>query len=119
MLYKHNINFCYNMSKSAIYDYKIPEEFICSMSQRIMIDPVTIPNGSTFDRSSIIQLQNLKWSTLICSKTGVPFDVSRFIPNRNLKDAIEYEIKYLEKNIESLSRHNLDMYMCYIKDNQK
>jgi hypothetical protein len=107
------------MSKSAIDDYKIPEEFICSMSQRIMIDPVTISNGSTFDRSSITQMHRQGWSTPICSKTGVPFDMSKLVPNRNLKDAIEYEIKYLEKSIEFLSRYNLDMYMCYIEQKAK
>ena len=103
------------MLKSAINDYNIPEEFICSMSQRIMVDPVTISNGSTFDRSSITQMHRLGWSTPICLKTGVPFNMFNFIPNRNLKDAIECEIKYLEKNIKSLSRYNLVLYMDYVE----
>lgn len=61
----------------------IPEELICPISLEIMTDPVICEDGYTYDRSSILALQNS-----VSPFTRQFIDKNNLRPNRAIKDAI-------------------------------
>jgi hypothetical protein len=107
LLNKHWIS---NMSQSVSNDSEIPLEFIDPITLGIMVSPVIIPSGHSYDRDSLEELFEL-----ICPLTRLPFTLDDMIPNRNLKGAIECHVKYLETKKSSLSEHDLELYMSYIE----
>lgn len=74
-----------NSSSNGLLGGLNPDDFRCPISLEIMIDPVTIETGHTYDRSSI-----LKWfrtGDSICPKTGSKLKNTVLVPNlvmRNL-----------------------------------
>jgi hypothetical protein len=66
----------------------IPQEFICPISMEIMQDPVICNDGYTYERSSIMALENL-----ISPITRQRINKNQIFPNRALK-----ETKFLEGN---------------------
>ena len=69
-------------------DNDIRDDFLCSISQEIMQDPVIASDGYTYDRKSIEEwLRNNEKSPMTLLKLE-KYD-KNFIPNRSLKSAIE------------------------------
>ncbi|TYJ07326.1 hypothetical protein E1A91_A12G297700v1 [Gossypium mustelinum] len=63
-----------------------PEDFRCPISLELMIDPVTVSTGQTYDRSSIQKW--LKAGHTICPKTGEKLTNTELVPNTNLRKLI-------------------------------
>ncbi|KAL9227439.1 hypothetical protein vseg_003127 [Gypsophila vaccaria] len=63
-----------------------PEDFRCPISLELMMDPVTISTGHTFDRSSIMKWLNA--GHLLCPKTGEKLKNKDFVPNCALQKII-------------------------------
>ncbi len=70
----------------------IPDEFICPITLDIMKDPVLCEDGYTYERTAIMSIQPSK-----SPMTRQPFDKSKLIPNRALKNAID---RFLSSNIQ-------------------
>ncbi|XP_023752355.1 U-box domain-containing protein 19 [Lactuca sativa] len=64
-----------------------PEDFRCPISLEMMIDPVTVSTGQTYDRVSIEKW--LKSGNLICPKTGKKLATTELVPNLNLRKVIQ------------------------------
>jgi hypothetical protein len=64
----------------------IPEEFFCPITNEIMTDPVITPQGTSFEKSAIVDWLSRN-ST--CPMTREPLQANQLIPNRSLKDLIE------------------------------
>jgi hypothetical protein len=71
---------------------EIPQEYLCPISFDIMNDTVICSDGHTYERTMILNIPN-SFSPL----TREPIDLTKLIPNRNLKDAIE-RYKLLQNN---------------------
>lgn len=70
-----------------------PDDFRCPISLEIMVDPVTIASGHTYDRSSI---SKWFWSgNSICPKTGEKLNNLQMVPNLALRTLIQ---QYCFKN---------------------
>uniref|UniRef100_A0A7N0V5W8 RING-type E3 ubiquitin transferase n=1 Tax=Kalanchoe fedtschenkoi TaxID=63787 RepID=A0A7N0V5W8_KALFE len=71
----------------------VPHEFLCPISSEIMMDPVIVATGQTYERESI-----LKWldsNNETCPKTGQPLSDTNLTPNSALKTQI---MEWCEKN---------------------
>ncbi|KAK9684699.1 hypothetical protein RND81_10G226200 [Saponaria officinalis] len=75
-----------------------PEDFRCPISLELMMDPVTISTGQTYDRVSILKWLNA--GHLLCPKTGEKLSSSEFVPNSALKKLIH---GFCEENGVSMS----------------
>ncbi|KAJ4869226.1 U-box domain-containing protein 17 [Raphanus sativus] len=64
----------------------IPKDFVCPISLDLMTDPVIIPTGQTYDRTSIAR--RIEEGHCTCPKTGQMLADSRIVPNRALKNLI-------------------------------
>lgn len=64
-----------------------PEDFRCPISLELMLDPVTISTGQTYDRASIQKWLNS--GHLICPKTGERLGSTDLVPNSALKKLIQ------------------------------
>ncbi|XP_028797736.1 U-box domain-containing protein 19-like [Neltuma alba] len=64
-----------------------PEDFRCPISLELMMDPVTVSTGQTYDRTSIQQW--LKSGNKICPKTGAKLKNTDLIPNTALRKLIQ------------------------------
>ncbi|KAI7996306.1 U-box domain-containing protein 19 [Camellia lanceoleosa] len=77
------------------------DDFLCPISLEIMIDPVTVSTGHTYDRSSILKWFKAGNST--CPKTGEKLKSTDLVPNLALKRLIsqycyEFAIPVAEKS---------------------
>ncbi|KNA12059.1 hypothetical protein SOVF_129330 [Spinacia oleracea] len=64
-----------------------PEDFRCPISLELMMDPVTISTGQTYDRVSIQKWLNS--GHMLCPKTGEKLKSSELVPNSALKRLIQ------------------------------
>ncbi|KAK9050460.1 hypothetical protein SSX86_030570, partial [Deinandra increscens subsp. villosa] len=64
----------------------VPKDFCCPISLDLMIDPVIISTGQTFDRSSISRWIEEGHSS--CPKTGQVLVHKKLVPNRALRSLI-------------------------------
>ncbi|XP_010678740.4 U-box domain-containing protein 19 [Beta vulgaris subsp. vulgaris] len=64
-----------------------PEDFRCPISLELMMDPVTISTGQTYDRASIEKWLNS--GHLLCPKTGEKLESTELVPNSALKKIIQ------------------------------
>ncbi|KAM0071480.1 putative U box domain, armadillo-like helical, Zinc finger, RING/FYVE/PHD-type [Helianthus debilis subsp. tardiflorus] len=64
----------------------IPKDFCCPISLDLMMDPVIISTGQTFDRGSISRWIEEGHST--CPKTGQALVHKKLVPNRALRNLI-------------------------------
>ncbi|THG14085.1 U-box domain-containing protein 19-like [Camellia sinensis] len=62
------------------------EDFRCPISLELMIDPVTVSTGQTYDRPSIQKW--LKSGNLLCPKTGEKLTNTELVPNSTLRKLI-------------------------------
>tara|TARA_B100001175_G_C19444412_1_gene607970 strand:+ start:24 stop:1088 length:1065 start_codon:yes stop_codon:yes gene_type:complete len=72
--------------ESILNSDEIPNEFYCSISQSVMIDPVKTIDGHTYDRLSIKKWLNINKTSPL---TGLQLSSSLLVPNVILKDQIE------------------------------
>lgn len=77
----------------------IPNDFLCPLSLEIMIDPVIVASGQTFERRSIEKWIEAGHRT--CPKTGQPLEHLSLAPNYALQNLIK---KWCERNKVSLAR---------------
>ncbi|OIW00336.1 hypothetical protein TanjilG_27587 [Lupinus angustifolius] len=63
------------------------EDFRCPISLELMMDPVTVSTGQTYDRISIKKW--LKAGNMICPKTGEKLTNTELVPNTSLKRLIQ------------------------------
>jgi serine/threonine protein kinase len=64
----------------------VEDNFLCSISHEIMIDPVICADGHTYDRNHIERwLENHETSP----KTNLPLENKNLVPNRALRNTIE------------------------------
>lgn len=76
----------HNILESFIDSDEIPNEFYCSISQAIMIDPVKTVDGHTYDRSSIERWFQINTTSPL---TGLRLTSLTLVPNLILKEQIE------------------------------
>ncbi|XP_027330923.1 U-box domain-containing protein 18-like [Abrus precatorius] len=65
-----------------------PEDFRCPISLELMMDPVTVSTGQTYDRASIRKW--LKAGNTKCPKTGENLKNTELVPNTTLKRLIQH-----------------------------
>lgn len=65
-----------------------PTHFCCPITLMIMEDPVTAPDGNSYEREALEQWARQKAPPRL-PLTKIPFDVSQLVPNRALRDAID------------------------------
>ncbi|KAJ6765621.1 U BOX DOMAIN-CONTAINING [Salix purpurea] len=71
----------------------IPHEFLCPITMEIMVDPVIVASGQTYERESIQKWLNSKHRT--CPKTGQILDHLSLATNFALRNLI---LQWCEKN---------------------
>ena len=62
-----------------------PDEFVCPITQEIMIDPVVIADGHTHERGAIETWMQRKATS---PKTGASLDCNVIFPNHTLRRQI-------------------------------
>ena len=85
----------------GLFKDKIPVEFLCPITQEILIDPVMAQDGNTYERKAI-EMWFVKHST--SPLTNAPLPSKSLLPNLNLKKLIA---DYVEANKEVLAAMNL------------
>jgi hypothetical protein len=70
----------------------ISQHFICPISNKIMIEPVICQDGNTYDKSSILNIDNP-----INPFTKQTIDKSTIIPNNAIKQLIVDYFRILKK----------------------
>lgn len=76
-----------------------PEDFRCPISLELMLDPVTVTTGQTYDRSSIEKW--FKAGNTICPKTGEKLKNTGLVPNTAFRKVIQ---QFCSDNGISLSK---------------
>lgn len=64
----------------------IPEEFLCPISLELMVDPVIVASGQTYERAAIERW--LEEGHTTCPKTGLKLFHNFLVPNSNLRRLI-------------------------------
>lgn len=69
-----------------------PNDFTCPISKSLLVEPVLISTGHTFEKESILQ-----WfqSSSLCPNSGVPCNTENIVPNYILKSLV---LSYREKH---------------------
>jgi regulator of replication initiation timing len=80
-------------AKLLIAQDKAPTDFRCPISLQLMVDPVIVPSGTTFDRPSIVPWIKVHKT---CPNTRDPLTENQLIPNRAIKGMIEAFIERQE-----------------------
>ncbi|KAM0018840.1 putative U box domain, armadillo-like helical, Zinc finger, RING/FYVE/PHD-type [Helianthus debilis subsp. tardiflorus] len=85
-----------------------PEDFRCPISLELMMDPVTVSTGQTYDRVSIQKWLNS--GNLICPKTGGKLATTELVPNSNLRKVIrQYCVGHGGVSVSRFQMHNRDI----------
>jgi uncharacterized protein YegL len=106
----------------------IPEDFYCPITGQLMVDPVSDPEGHTYERLSIEEWLQQK---LISPMTRTSLTVSQLIPNIAMRKIIEsIREKISEEQLKKDSRiteielkpftdvlHNTEVYLFYNDNN--
>ncbi|KAM0982475.1 hypothetical protein FF1_015428 [Malus domestica] len=69
-----------------------PEDFKCPISLELMLDPVTVSTGQTYDRSSIQKW--LRAGNMLCPKTGEVITNTELVPNSILRKLLKNLCEY-------------------------
>ncbi|KAL9657190.1 hypothetical protein ABK040_011412 [Willaertia magna] len=87
-------------------------KYICPISQQLMIDPVIIESGHTFDRSSIEEWLKSKNS---CPVTRMELKVKSLTPNYSTKSTINEKVeKFIKKVIKHVKLWSNDVNLIEI-----
>ncbi|GMJ00770.1 Plant U-box 3 [Hibiscus trionum] len=78
----------------------IPPRFLCPLSLELMLDPVLVASGQTYERASIQEW--LDSGLTICPKTCQPLAHKNLIPNYTVKEMVA---SWCEENNLQLSNH--------------
>ncbi|KAG7386034.1 STIP1 y and U box-containing protein 1 [Phytophthora boehmeriae] len=90
MAYVEHMAACY---EKDMYPGEIPDYFMCPISMEIMRDPVTTPNGVSYERRCLEE--HLRHNGAIDPLTRKRLTLDMLRPNTSLRSAIQ---DYLEKN---------------------
>lgn len=89
------------------FEEVFPQEFICPISHELMIDPVVVSDGFSYERKSIE-----KWFSIgsqISPLTGLPLSNTTLIPNFQLKSAIGRYKEMTSKEVSALREFYLPL----------
>jgi hypothetical protein len=76
----------------------IPQYCYCTITGKLMVDPVVTPNGDTYERAAIEEWLTKKGT---CPVTRTPVTIASLIPNRAMKELIQKKAsKELKSQIE-------------------
>jgi len=67
----------------------VPEAFVCSITQRVMLDPVVAADGHTYDRAAILRWFAQGRSQLKSPLSGDLLRTTELLPNNNLRSQIQ------------------------------
>jgi len=67
----------------------VPEAFVCSITQRVMLDPVVAADGHTYDRAAILRWFAQGHSQLKSPLSGELLRTTELLPNNNLRSQIQ------------------------------
>ncbi|XVF09260.1 hypothetical protein REPUB_Repub07fG0077300 [Reevesia pubescens] len=84
-----------------------PEDFRCPISLELMIDPVTVSTGQTYERSSIQKW--FKAGNIICPKTGEKLTNTELVPNTNLRILIHQICAYSGVSLAKTGKKSRDI----------
>ncbi|XP_057798105.1 U-box domain-containing protein 3 [Salvia miltiorrhiza] len=106
-LLSHVRDYVVNLEKfKAINDIQIPSYFRCPLSLELMLDPVIVASGQTYERAAIQKW--LDYGLGICPKTGNKLSHKNLIPNYTVKALITNWSN--ENKLELISkRENLEI----------
>ncbi|KAG6956447.1 hypothetical protein JG688_00011414 [Phytophthora aleatoria] len=90
MAYVEHMSACF---EKDMYPGEVPDYFMCPISMEIMHDPVTTPNGVSYERRCLEE--HLRHNGAIDPLTRKRLTLDMLRPNTSLKAAIQ---DYLEKN---------------------
>ncbi|KAL3673090.1 hypothetical protein V7S43_002385 [Phytophthora oleae] len=90
MAYVEHMAACY---ETNMYPGEVPDYFMCPISMEVMHDPVTTPNGVSYERRCLEE--HLRHNGAIDPLTRKRLTLDMLRPNTSLKAAIQ---DYLEKN---------------------
>uniref|UniRef100_A0A7N1A6W5 RING-type E3 ubiquitin transferase n=1 Tax=Kalanchoe fedtschenkoi TaxID=63787 RepID=A0A7N1A6W5_KALFE len=65
-----------------------PDEFVCPISGHLMLDPVNVASGHTFERTSVQICKDLSFAPLLPDGSTPDFSGS-LVPNRNIRSMIQ------------------------------
>lgn len=82
-----------NTHENAFYTGEIPDYYMCPVSMEIMLDPVTTPNGVSYERRCIEE--HLRTNGAVDPLTRKTLTLDMLRPNTNLRAAIQ---DYLDKH---------------------
>lgn len=75
-----------SLLSTLVSNDEIPHEFLCCISQDVMIDPVKTVDGFTYDRNSIQKWFETSWKSPL---TGLELKSKTLTPNYDIKTKIE------------------------------
>ncbi|XP_006403398.2 U-box domain-containing protein 15 [Eutrema salsugineum] len=110
ILYEPVINKSFTKSTSLI----LPHEFLCPITLEIMLDPVIIATGQTYEKDSIQKWFDAGHKT--CPKTRQTLDHLSLAPNYALKNLI---LQWCEKNKFKLPGKEISSHSEYDLEKQK
>ncbi|KAK1933642.1 E3 ubiquitin-protein ligase CHIP [Phytophthora citrophthora] len=90
MAYVEHMAACY---ETDMYPSEVPDYFMCPISMEVMLDPVTTPNGVSYERRCLEE--HLRHNGAIDPLTRKRLTLDMLRPNTSLKAAIQ---DYLDKN---------------------
>ncbi|KAG6434534.1 hypothetical protein SASPL_106172 [Salvia splendens] len=86
-LLSHVRDYVVNLEKfKAIGGIQIPSHFLCPLSLELMLDPVIVASGQTYERAAIQKWLDNRLG--ICPKTGYKLSHKNLIPNNTVKALI-------------------------------
>lgn len=87
------------------YCESIPKEYLCPISNEIMLDPVICENGYSYDRSSIGEYETGTVISNINLKNIIHYYIENYKPNGNLKKTLP--IPKINQNVISNDSKNI------------
>ncbi|KAL6182409.1 hypothetical protein ACLB2K_043831 [Fragaria x ananassa] len=92
------------------------EDFRCPISLEVMLDPVIISTGQTYDRASIQKW--LKGGNLLCPKTGEKLTNTDLVPNLVLRKLIRNFCAYNGVCLGRMGKQSSDITRTTVPDSQ-
>ncbi|XP_050377009.1 U-box domain-containing protein 19-like [Argentina anserina] len=92
------------------------EDFRCPISLEVMLDPVIVSTGQTYDRSSIQKW--LEGGNMLCPKTGEKLMKTDLVPNLILRKLIRNFCAYNGVSLGWLGKQSRDITRTTVPDSQ-
>ena len=93
----------------------VPEAFVCSITQQVMLDPVVAGDGHTYERAAIQRWFAQGRSQLKSPLSGELFRTTKLLPNHNLRSQIQ---NFTTDNSTHGSAAEIAALECKVRDHQ-